>query len=116
MPKLRLGLSLSSIKRIFADVVTDDDGFRILTQSLDSIISQRGEFFVTQEADVSADFVVTKDPLITQDGNFITLQNPLHLMVIEQDFETTGDRLIAENAQGLLTQDGLTLITQKQFR
>tara|TARA_R100000426_G_scaffold73231_1_gene51069 strand:+ start:245 stop:592 length:348 start_codon:yes stop_codon:yes gene_type:complete len=115
MPKLRLGLSLSSIKRIFADVVTDD-GFRILTQSLDSIISQRGEFFVTQEADVSADFVVTKDPLITQDGNFITLQNPLHLMVIEQDFETTGDRLIAENAQGLLTQDGLTLITQKQFR
>ena len=115
MPKLRLGLSLSSIKRIFADVVTDD-GFRILTQSLDSIISQRGEFFVTQEADVSADFVVNKDTLITQDGNFITLQNPLHLMVIEQDFETTGDRLIAENAQGLLTQDGLTLITQKQFR
>ena len=115
MPKLRLGLSLSSIKRIFADVTTDD-GFRILTQSLDSIISQRGEFFVTQEADVSGDFVVTKDPLITQDGNFITLQNPLHLMVIEQDFETTGDRLIAENAQGLLTQDGLTLITQKQFR
>ena len=115
MPKLRLGLSLSSIKRIFADVVTDD-GFRILTQSLDSIISQRGEFFVTQEADVSADFIETEDVLLTQDGNFITLQNPLHLMVIEQDFETTGDRLIAENAQGLLTQDGLTLITQKQFR
>ena len=77
MPKLRLGLSLSSIKRIFADVVTDD-GFRILTQSLDSIISQRGEFFVTQEADVSADFIETEDVL--------------------------------------LTQDGLTLITQKQFR
>ena len=60
MPKLRLGLSLSSIKRIFADVVTDD-GFRILTQSLDSIISQRGEFFLTQEADVSADFIETQD-------------------------------------------------------
>ena len=111
--KLRLGLSLSSIKRVFAD---SDDGFRILTQSLDSIISQRGEFFVTQEADVSADFIVTKDPLVTQDGNFITLQNPLHLMVIEQDYETTGDRIVSENAEGLLTQDGETLITQKQFR
>ena len=111
--KLRLGLSISSIKRIFGET---DEGFRILTQSLDSIISQRGEFFVTQDADVSADFVVTKDPFITQDGNFITLQNPLHLMVIEQDFETTGDRLIAENSQGLITQDGSPLITQKQFR
>ena len=60
MTKLRLGLALSSIKRIFADSTTDD-GFRILTQSLDSIISQRGEFFVTQEAPVSADFIETED-------------------------------------------------------
>ena len=114
MPKLRLGLSLSSIKRIFADVVTDD-GFRILTQSLDSIISQRGEFFVTQEADVSADFIETEDVLLTQDGNFIALnQNPLQILILEQDFETTGDTLDTQDARALVTQDGRGILTQRE--
>ena len=80
--KLRLGLSLSSIKRIFADVAP-----------------------------------VTDDPLLTQDGIFIALnQNPNQLLILNQDFEIIGDRIVSENVEGLLTQDGETLITQKQFR
>ena len=114
MTKLRLGLSLSSIKRIFADVTTDD-GFRILTQSLDSIISQRGEFFVTQEASVSADFIETEDSLITQDGNFIALnQNPLQILILEQDFDTTGNHFETQDARALVTQDGRGILTERE--
>lgn len=114
MTKLRLGLSISSIKRIFEEVATDD-GFRVLTQSLDSIISQRGEFFVTQDAPISADFLETEDALLTQDGNFIALnQNPLQVLLLEQDFETTGDTLDTQDARALVTQDGRGILTQRE--
>ena len=110
--KLRLGLSVSSIKRIFG---ASDDGFRILTQSLDSIVSQRGEFFVTEDAPVSADFLETEDALITQDGNFFALnQNPLQVLLIEQDFETSGDTLDTQDARALMTQDGRGILTQRE--
>ena len=115
MTKLRLGLSLSSIKRIFAEAVATDDGFRILTQSLDSIISQRGEFFVTQEATVSADFIETEDSLTTQDGNFIALnQNPLQILILEQDFDTTGNHFETQDARALVTQDGRGILTERE--
>ena len=115
MTKLRLGLSISSIKRIFEEAVATDDGFRVLTQSLDSIISQRGEFFVTQDAPISADFLETEDALTTQDGNFLALnQNPLQVLLLEQDFETTGDTLDTQDARALVTQDGRGILTQME--
>ena len=111
MTKLRLGLSISSIRRIFGE---SDDGFRILTQSLDSIITQRGEFFVKQDAPISADFIETDDTLLTQDGNFIALnQNPLIILILEQDFDTTGNTLETQDAQALITQDGRGILTER---
>ena len=111
MTKLRLGLSISSIRRIFGQ---SDDGFRILTQSLDSIITQRGEFFVKQDAPISADFIETEDTLLTQDGNFIALnQNPLIILILEQDFDTTGNTLETQDAQALITQDGRGILTER---
>ena len=58
---LRLGISITSLRRVFGDaaVTPDDDGFLILTQDGNAILSQRGEFFVTQDAPVSADFLET---------------------------------------------------------
>ena len=110
--RLRLGLSVSSIKRIFG---SSDDGFQILAQSLDSIISQRAEHFVTQDAPVSADFINIADTLLTQDGNFIALnQNPLQVILIEQDFETTGDTLETQDAQALVTQNGRGILTERE--
>ena len=112
MTKLRLGLSISSIRRIFGE---SDDGFRILTQSLDSIITQRGEFFVKQDAPISADFIETEDTLLTQDGNFIALnQNPLIILILEQDFDTTGNTLETQDAQALITQDGRGILTERE--
>ena len=111
MTKLRLGLSISSIRRIFGE---SDDGFRILTQSLDSIITQRGEFFVKQDAPISTDFIETEDTLLTQDGNFIALnQNPLIILILEQDFDTTGNTLETQDAQALITQDGRGILTER---
>ena len=111
MTKLRLGLSISSIRRIIGE---SDDGFRILTQSLDSIITQRGEFFVKQDAPISADFIETEDTLLTQDGNFIALnQNPLIILILEQDFDTTGNTLETQDAQALITQDGRGILTER---
>ena len=112
MTKLRLGLSISSIRRIFGE---SDDGFRILTQSLDSIITQRGEFFVKQDAPISADFIETEDTLLTQDCNFIALnQNPLIILILEQDFDTTGNTLETQDAQALITQDGRGILTERE--
>ena len=111
MTKLRLRLTISSIRRIFGE---SDDGFRILTQSLDSIITQRGEFFVKQDAPISADFIETEDTLLTQDGNFIALnQNPLIILILEQDFDTTGNTLETQDAQALITQDGRGILTER---
>lgn len=111
MPRtLRLGISITSIRRIFGD----DNFHQILTQNDLGIISQRGENFVTQDAPVSADFITTTDPLLTQDGNFISLnQNPIQLLVLDQDFEVSGNHLETQDAQALVTQAGEGLITER---
>ena len=116
--KLRLGLALSSIKRIFAEVATDD-GNRILTQSLDSLTSQVGEFFVTQDALVSGDFVDSTDPLITQNGDFLALnQNPFQILLLNQDVadpEAAEDLLsflLSEAGQFIITQDDKRIALQ----
>jgi len=109
---LRLGISITALKRTFAQ---EDDGlFNILTQGGEAIISQRGEFFVTQEAPVSADFISTEDTLLTQDGDFIGLnQNPLRVLLLNHDAETTGRVLTTQGFDGITTQDGRGLLTQR---
>ena len=79
--KLRLGLSLSSIKRIFAD----------------------------------STFIESEDALLTQDGNFIALnQNPLQILILDHDFDTTGNHLETQDARALVTQDGRGILTERQ--
>ena len=109
---LRLGISITALKRTFAQ---EDDGlFNILTQGGDPIISQRGEFVVTQEAPVSADFISNEDALLTQGGDFIGLnQNPLRILLLNHDVETTGRVLTTQGFDGIVTQDGRGLLTQR---
>lgn len=110
---LRLGISITSLRRVFGDAAVDD-GFRILTQSGDSIISQRGEFFVTEDAPVSADFLETQDALLTQAGDFIALNhNPLQILLLNHDVETSGRVLTTQSFDGVVTQDGRGIITQR---
>ena len=111
---LRLGISITALKRTFGD--TDDGLFNILTQGGDAIISQRGEFVVTQEAPISADFISTEDALLTQGGDFIGLnQNPLRILLLNHDAETTGKVLTTQGFDGIVTQDGRGLLTQRDF-
>lgn len=115
---LRLGISITSLRRVFGDaaVTPEDEGFRILTQSGDSILSQRGEFFVTQDAPVSADFISVEDALLTQGGDFISLnQNPLQILLLNHDVETSGRVLTTQDFDGVVTQDGRGIITQRDI-
>lgn len=108
---LRLGISITSLKRTFGEF---DDGFTLLTQGGDAIISQRGEFVVTQDAPISGDFLSTEDALLTQGGDFIALnQNPLRVLLLNHDIETTGRILTTQGFDGVVTQDGRGLLTQK---
>ena len=110
--RLRLAISLRALTSEAGAV--DLNFFNILTQDGSPILSQRGEFVVTQEAPVSGDFVDTLDALTTQDGLFIGLnQNPLQVLVLEQDFDTSGDTLETQAAEGITTQDGRGLLTQR---
>jgi hypothetical protein len=112
---LRLALSITSLRRTFGEAAVDTNFFNLLTQDGLPILSQRGEFVVTQEAPVSADFIDVLDPLTTQDGLFIGLnQNPLQVLVLEQDFDTSGDVIETQAADGITTQDGRGLLTQRQ--
>ena len=113
---LRLGISITSLRRVFGDaaVTPDDDGFLILTQDGNAILSQRGEFFVTQDAPVSADFLETGDALLTQAGDFIALnQNPLQILLLNHDVETSGRVITTQDFDGVVTQDGRGIITQR---
>lgn len=110
--RLRLGISSRALREITG---VDNNFFNILSQDGSPILSQRGEFVVTQDAPVSGDFVNFLDPLVTQDGLFIGLnQNPLQILVLEQDFETSGDVIETQAADGITTQDGRGLLTQRQ--
>lgn len=113
--RLRLAISSRALRGIAGEGPVDNQFFNILTQDGSPILSQRGEFVVTQEAPVSGDFLDITDPLITQDGLFIGLnQNPLQILVLEQDFDTSGDVIETQAADGITTQDGRGLLTQRQ--
>ena len=112
--RLRLGISSRALREIIGAEV-DNNFFNILSQDGSPILSQRGEFVVTQDAPVSGDFLDITDPLVTQDGVFIGLnQNPLQILVLEQDFDTSGDVIETQAADGITTQDGRGLLTQRQ--
>lgn len=106
--KLRLALTLSSIRRRFPD----DGFFNLLTQSGDFIHSQRGEFIVTQDEVNAPNFVEAQDLFLTQSGDFLHTQND-KFIALEQNFESTGDSLETQDAQALVTQDGRGLITER---
>ena len=113
--RLRLAISSRALRGIAGEGPVDNQFFNILSQDGSPILSQRGEFVVTQEAPVSGDFLDITDPLITQDGLFIGLnQNPLQILVLEQDFDTSGDVIETQAADGITTQDGRGILTQRQ--
>tara|TARA_S200002703_G_scaffold34415_1_gene29779 strand:+ start:61 stop:399 length:339 start_codon:yes stop_codon:yes gene_type:complete len=108
--KLRLALSLTSIKRRFEE---DDGFFNLLTQDGIFIQSQRGEFIVTQDEVNAPDFVDISDPLTDQAGNLLVIQNGVSVITLNQDFDTQGDSFETQDGRDLITQDGRGLITQK---
>ena len=92
--KLRLGLSLSSIRRVFGPA---DDGNRLLTQALENLTTQNGQFIVQQNETVTGGFQIG-DALLTQDGNFIALnQNIFQILIANHDAvadEDTADEVL----------------------
>lgn len=55
------------------------------------------------------------DPLITQDGKFLSLnQSPSDLLLIEQDFETVGNIFFTQDGRTLVTQNNRAIITQRE--
>ena len=109
--KLRLALTLSSIRRRFPD----DGFFNLLTQSGDFIHSQRGEFIVTQDEVNAPDFVEATSILLTQSGDIIVNQfgNPL---VANQDItDDVLDLLLSQDGNHLATQDNKLLGLDQPF-
>lgn len=104
--RLRLALSLSSIKRFFGDdAVTPpsdgDDIFAILTQS--------GEFVITQNSEVIIRQLADKNIIIMQDG-FQLLQQDGDVMLLNQDYLRTQSDDATGARQTLVTQSGEEMI------
>lgn len=109
--KLRLGLSLSSIKRIFAEVATDD-GNRLLTQALENLTTQNGQFIVQQSETVTGGFQIG-DALITQGGDLIALnQNIFQILIANHDAVADEEDVAGEVLDLLKSQAGEIIITQ----
>ena len=106
--KLRLGLSLSSIKRVLGP---SDEGNRLLTQALENLTTQNGQFIVKQSETITGGFQIG-DALITQGGDFIALnQNIFQLLVANGDVaadevaEAAVDFLLSQSSEVIITQD-----------
>jgi len=54
------------------------------------------------------------DPLITQSGDFLQLNQSDQLIILQQDFETVGDIFITQAGDGLVTQDNRAILTQRE--
>jgi hypothetical protein len=55
------------------------------------------------------------DPLITQDGKFLSLnQSPSDFLLIQQDFETVGDIFFTQDGRTLVTQNNRAILTQRE--
>ena len=109
--KLRLGLSLSSIRRVFGPAY---DGNRLLTQALENLTTQNGQFIVQQSETTTGGFQIG-DALITQGGDFIALnQNIFQLLVANGD--VAADEVAEAALDFLLSQANEVIITQDDRR
>ena len=109
--KLRLALTLTSIRRRFPD----DGFFNLLAQNGDTIITQRGHHLVTQDEINAPDIQENLSILLTQSGDVITNQggNPL---VTNQDIgDDVLDLIVLQNDDNLITQDGKNLALDHAF-
>ena len=62
-----------------------DEGNRILTQALENLVTQNGRFIVQQGETITGGFQIG-DALLTQDGNFIALnQNIFQILIANHD-------------------------------
>lgn len=107
--KLRLGLSLSSIRRVFGP---SDEGNRLLTQALENLTTQNGQFIVQESETITGGFRIG-DALLTQDGNFIALnQNIFQLLIANHDAVADEEEVASEVLDLLKSQAGEIIITQ----
>jgi len=54
------------------------------------------------------------DPLITQSGDFLQLNQSDQLIILQQDFDTVGDTFISQAGETLVTQDNRAILTQRE--
>lgn len=106
--KLRLGLSLSSIRRVFGPA---DEGNRLLTQALENLTTQNGQFIVQQSETITGGFQIG-DALITQAGDFLALnQNIFQVLIANGDVaedevaDVVLDFLLSQASEVIITQD-----------
>ena len=106
--KLRLGLSLSSIRRVFGPA---DEGNRLLTQALENLTTQNGQFIVQQSETITGGFQIG-DALITQAGDFLALnQNIFQVIIANGDVaedevaDVVLDFLLSQASEVIITQD-----------
>ena len=89
-----LGLSLTTLRRALGP---SDDGNRLLTQALENLVAQNGRFIVQQSETITGGFQIG-DALLTQDGNFIALnQNIFQILIANHDAvadEDTADEVL----------------------
>lgn len=111
----RLVLSTSAIRRAFGTVIGDLEF--ITTQDGRLLQDQSLRFIAVEQSDKITDTLASLglDPLITQDGKFFALnQNPNQVLLIEQDFDTSGDIFISQDGRVLQTQNNRTILTQRE--
>ena len=103
-----LGLSLTTLRRALGP---SDEGNRLLTQALENLVAQNGRFIVQQSETITGGFQIG-DALLTQDGNFIALnQNIFQILIANHDAvadEDTADEVL----DLLLSQANEVIITQ----
>ena len=118
---LRLGISITSLRRVFGDAAVDD-GFRILTQSGDSIVTQNNDLFIViEDAPVSGTFVDSSDAIVTEAGEFMELNGqPGKFLGTNHDIadqlsgtEGAEDFLLTQDLNNLVSQDGKQIILQQ---
>jgi len=63
------------------------------------------------EAEIALDVF---DPLITQSGDFLQLNQSDQLIILQQDFDTVGDTFITQAGDELVTQDNRAILTQRE--
>ena len=111
----RLVLSTSAIRRVFGDVITDLEF--ITTQDGRTLQDDNLRFIAVEQSDKITDTIASLglDPITTQDGRFFALnQNVNQILLLEQDWETSGNIFLSQDGRVLETQNNRTIITQRK--